>query len=295
MFSLGEICALLAPMCWAVAMILYRLAGAGASPAAMNLFKNVLAMVLLGVTMLALGVELPQDRTDAEWLRLVVSGILGLGISDLLIFEGLRRIGAARVAVMDTVYAPIVVALSWIVLGEHLSPTFLLGAAGVVVGILIANMDPGAWRGDFRPSGMLFSVAGITCTGVGVVIAKPVLEHSDLVEVTFTRLVVGVVAQCAVLLLRREFRVVAAIFRPAPVWKTLLPAAIIGTYFSLLLWLGGFKWADASVAAVLNQMATVYMLILARVVLKERLRARQVAGAVVAAGSALFIVLGRAG
>jgi drug/metabolite transporter (DMT)-like permease len=41
---------------------------------------------------------------------------------------------------------------------------------------------------------------------------------------------------------------------------------------------------------VLNQMATVYMLVLARVFLGERLRRRQVAGALVAAGGALWIV-----
>ena len=274
-------------------MMLYRVAGARTTPAAMNLFKNVLASGLLGITVLVLRVPWPEGRPPEDWIRLGVSGILGLGLSDLLIFEGLRRIGAARVAVMDTVYAPIVVTLSWLVLGETLSPTFLLGAAGVVVGIAVANLDPKAWQGDFQPSGMVFSVAGIACTGLGVVIAKPVLEHSDLVEVTLTRLVVGVAAQVAFLLVRGQLGAVAAVFRPSVAWKTLVPAAIVGTYISLLLWLGGFKWADASVAAVLNQMATVYMLVLARFVLKESLRPRQVLGAAVAAASALFIVLGR--
>ena len=57
-----------------------------------------------------------------------------------------------------------------------------------------------------------------------------------------------------------------------------------------MLWLGGFKWGQAAVASVLNQMATVYMLVLARVFLGERLRKRQVVGAIVAAGGALWIV-----
>ncbi len=293
MFSVGEMCALLAPMCWAVAMVLYRIAGANASPAAMNLFKNVLATVLLSATLLVLGVSLPHDRSPEDWVRLVVSGLLGLAIADPLVFEGLRRVGAARVAVMDTVYAPIVVFLSWLVLHEVLSPDFLIGAGGVVVGITLANVDPAALRGRVPVSGLLYAVAGIACTAVGVVIAKPVLAHSDLVEVTWTRLVVGVVGQCGYLLARGRLGEVAGIFRPARVWKTLIPAAIMGTYVSLLLWLGGFKWADASVAAVLNQMATVYMLVLARVFLGERLRGRQLVGALVAAGGALFIVLRR--
>jgi len=80
-------------------------------------------------------------------------------------------------------------------------------------------------------------------------------------------------------------------FRPGPLWRTLVPAAFVGTYLSLLFWLGGFKWADASVAAVLNQMATVYLLLFARFVLKEQLRPRQVAGSLLAASGALWIVL----
>lgn len=293
MFSLGEVCALLAPMCWAVAMILYRFAGANASPAAMNLFKNVLATVLLSLTLLALRVPLPEDRSTEDWVRLVVSGLLGLAIADPLVFEGLRRVGAARVAVMDTVYAPVVVGLSWLVLGETPSPAFLVGAVGVIAGITLANVDPEALRGEVSVSGLLFALAGISCTAVGVIIAKPVLAHADLVEVTWTRLLVGVAGQSAFLLVRGQLGEVAAIFRPRAVWRTLVPAAVMGTYVSLLLWLGGFKWAEASVAAVLNQMATVYMLVGARVFLGERLRFRQVGGALLAAGSALFIVLAR--
>ena len=293
MFSLGEMCALLAPMCWAVAMVLYRIAGADASPGAMNLFKNVLATVLLSLTMVALGVGVPEGRSVEDWVRLAVSGLLGLAIADPLVFEGLRRVGAARVAVMDTVYAPVVVVLSWLVLGEVLSADFLIGAVGVVVGITVANVDPGALRGKVPVSGLLYAVGGIACTAVGVVIAKPVLANSDLVEVTWTRLVIGVAGQVVFLLARGQLTEVAAIFRPRAVWKSLIPAAVMGTYVSLLLWLGGFKWADASVAAVLNQMATVYMLVLARVFLGERLRPRQLAGALLAAASALFIVLRR--
>jgi drug/metabolite transporter (DMT)-like permease len=60
-----------------------------------------------------------------------------------------------------------------------------------------------------------------------------------------------------------------------------------------LLWLGGFKWAPASVAAVLNQMATVYILVLARIFLKETIRPQQALGALLAAAGALFIILTR--
>lgn len=292
--TLGVVCALLAPLAWSVAVILFK-QSSSAPPISLNLFKNVTAIVLLSVTMLAFDIGLPTDRSLADWGRLAVSGLLGLAVADTLLFAGLARIGAARLAVVDTVYAPLVVLLAFVVLGERPGPTFLVGAGAVIAGVTLASVERRALSGALGPTvlvGMVYALAAISGTATGVVIARPVLADSALVEVTWTRLVAGVIGQIVWITLRGEWPVATVAFRPGPLWRTLVPAALIGTYLSLMLWLGGFKWAPASTAAVLNQMATVYILVFARVVLKEKLRTAQVAGALLAAGGALWIVMG---
>jgi drug/metabolite transporter (DMT)-like permease len=325
---LGEICALLAPLAWSVAIVLYRKSDTPA--VSMNLFKNVLAVVLLSITLVAIGSGVPADRPWSDWGRLVLSGLLGLSLADTLLFEGLRRVGAAGIAIVDTIYAPIVVALSWLILAEQPSRAFLLGAAIVVLGITVATVRWQALRegerggdrrraggvpesrpeGGFpndgtplagsegaaaanRAGGLAYGFAAILCTAAAVVIAKPVLAHSELVEVTWTRLCVGVVGQVAWLVWTGQLREGVVAFTPGKLWWTLVPAAFVGTYVSMMLWLGGFKWADASVAAVLNQMATVYLLAQARFVLGETLRPAQIVGALLAATGALVVVLSR--
>lgn len=290
----GEVSALLAPLCWSIAVILYRKSGT-VSPVSMNLFKNVVAIGLLTITGLALGLGLPVDRPWQDWLRLIVSGVVGLAIADTLLFEGLKRVGAARVAVIDTVYAPLMILLSWAFLGERPGVWFLFGAAAVVAGVALATLErskEGAVGRDHWV-GSLYVLGAILGTASGVLLSKPVLERSDLVEVTWTRLVAGTVGLLLFVAVRSDWRSAGEAFRPAPVWRTLVPGAFVGTYLSLIFWLGGFKWADASVASVLNQIATVYILVLARVVLGETLRARQVAGGVLAAAGAGWIVLTR--
>lgn len=289
----GELCALLAPLAWSIALILYR--KTDAAPVAMNLFKNVLATALLAVTMVALGIPIPTDRSAADWSRLVVSGLLGLAFADVLLFHALAKVGAARMAVVDTVYAPLVVWMSWLLLGEHFGLAFAAGAAAVVLGIGIATVQRGALALERRDEwiGMAWGTLAIASTAGAVVLAKPVLEHSSLVEVTFVRLAVGVIGQLVGLTWSGEWALATSMFRPSAVWKTLLPAAFIGTYVSMMLWLGGYKWAPASTAAILNQMATVYMLVLARTVLGETLRPAQAVGALIAAGGALWIMLNR--
>jgi len=289
----GIACALLAPLAWATAVILFKRSDR-ASPASLNLFKNSFALVLLSVTLVTLGSGLPRDRSLWDWSRLAVSGLLGLAIADTLLFAALARIDAARLAAVDTLYSPIVVALSIVFLGETPTASFLVGAAAVVAGIAIATVRrgfPAAHRQVW--AGTLFGIGAIAGTAIGVVIAKPVLERSDLIEVTWTRMCFGLIGQTAWIAATGRLDEARQAFRPSPLWRTLVPAAFVGAFLSLLLWLGAFKWASASVAAVLTQLATVYVLILARVVLGETLRPAQVVGTLLAAGGALWIVVSR--
>lgn len=274
-------------------MILYR--RTDLPPASMNLFKNVLAVGMITATLAVSGTEIPRDRPLGDWLALVGSGLLGLAVADTLLFAGLRRIGAARLAVVDTVYAPMMVLLSWGFLGERPTAAFALGGAAVVLGVAVASVDLrraviGGDRG--LGLGVLMALGAITGTGVSVIWVKPILEGSDLIEVTWVRMVAGIAGQALWTTARGGWGEVATAFRPGPAWRTLVPGAVIGTYFALVLWLGGFKWADASVAAVLNQLATVYVLGLAWAVLGESLGRRQLVGGLLALIGAMIVVVG---
>jgi drug/metabolite transporter (DMT)-like permease len=63
-------------------------------------------------------------------------------------------------------------------------------------------------------------------------------------------------------------------------WRVMVPATLLGTYVSLLFWMAGFKYADASVAAALNQTSTLFTFVLAVVILREPVTTRRVAGLV---------------
>ncbi|MEN0060695.1 MAG: DMT family transporter [Myxococcota bacterium] len=289
---LGELCAMLAPMCWSVAVILYR--KTELPPAAMNLFKNSLAALLLTVTMLAFGIEVSGERSAADWAMLVGSGLLGLALADTLLFEGLRRIGAARLALVDTTYAPMMVVMAWAFLGERPGAGFLAGAAAVVMGNAVANVDLRAASGPRDREfalGLAMAFFAVVGSGASVIVIKPILETSDLVEVTWIRLVAGIGGQLLWLAVRRDGSTIAKAFRPTAEWRTLLPGAVLGTYVALLLWLGGFKWAEASVAAVLNQLATIYIIVLAWAFLGETVSRRQLIGASLAVTGAIVVLV----
>jgi drug/metabolite transporter (DMT)-like permease len=291
---LGEACALAAALSWSSCVVLFKRSEA-VSPLGMNLFKNVSSLLLLAATMPVLGLGFDASRSGADWARLVLSGVLGVALADTLVFVALRRLGAGLFAVVDCVYAPLIVVLSVGFLGERLNAGFAAGAALVVLGVLSASSERGAPQGaparGALAGGVVIGVAAIATMGVGVVLAKPVLERGHLVEVTLVRMIAAVAAQSLWVAAVPSARPALTALRPSPAWRTLVPASFLGSYVALLLWLGGFKWAAASRAAVLNQMSTVFTIVMARLVLQEPVSRRRALGAAAALIGALLVIL----
>lgn len=300
---LGEALALGSALTWSTGIILFK-RSESIRPLGLNLFKNVVGIALLGVTLLVMGEGFNRERPASDWLRLVVSGILGIGIADTLVFMALRRLGPALLAIVDCVYAPTIVLVSVLFLGERVGLRFALGAALVVGGVLLATLerarpapvvvpaaDLPAARKE-RLTGILLGLSGIMSMALGVALSKPPLQRGSLPEVTVVRLMAGVAAQLVWIAVLPGEREALRAFVPGPAWRTLVPAAVLSAYVAMLMWLGGFKWADASVAAVLNQMSTVFTIVLARVVLGEPLTRQRAVGGVVAIAGALVVLVG---
>ena len=58
----------------------------------------------------------------------------------------------------------------------------------------------------------------------------------------------------------------------------LLSGSFFGTYLSVILWLAGYKYTLAGRAAIYNQLSTVFISIMAVVILKEKITAKKKAG-----------------
>jgi drug/metabolite transporter (DMT)-like permease len=126
---------------------------------------------------------------------------------------------------------------------------------------------------------------------LGIVIAKPVLDHSPVLWATVMRQVGCLCVMVPAALLSPRRREILAVLRPSRTWRLSLPATVLGSYLALLCWIAGMKYAQVGVAAILNQSSTIYVLILAAVFLKEPFTRRKLlASSLAAAGIVLVIV-----
>jgi len=67
-------------------------------------------------------------------------------------------------------------------------------------------------------------------------------------------------------------------FRQPQPWGTVIGASFLAAYLALILWLAGYKLIDASVASVLNETNGAFIVLLAWLVLGEKISRRKLAG-----------------
>ena len=96
--------------------------------------------VVFVVGALATGRPYAPDRIPGSaWPFLAAIGFLGTFLAIQTFYAGSRRIGAAQAALVSTVEPLIIVSLAFVFLHETLAPIQLVGAALIIVGVLVAQ------------------------------------------------------------------------------------------------------------------------------------------------------------
>ncbi len=281
---LGQACALLTALLWACALVLFKLSGERVAPVALNLYKNAVGLILVLATLAGLalarqdGSEILLRQPAGDLCLLVLSGVVGIAIADTLFFHALNLIGVGLIAIVDCCYAPLAILFSWLLLGEQLAVWHYAGAGLIVAGVFSATQHqlPGHRTRRQIVGGVLLAMLAIGLMALGIVIVKPILERTPVFWATALRLGGGFVLLALFGLLGRDWRKNWTIFRPTRTWRLALPASVLGTYVCLVLWVAGFKYTYASVAAALNQTSVIFASILAALVLKEPYGRREV-------------------
>ena len=75
-------------------------------------------------------------------------------------------------------------------------------------------------------------------------------------------------------------------------WVYTLSGSFIGAYLSMVLWLGGMKFTQASVASALNQTTNIFIFILSAWLLREKITGPRLVGIGMGVGGALLVTFG---
>lgn len=309
-FGIGEFFSLSSAATWAVGVILYRKLGETLPPLTLNFLKNSLVLgMVTAVLLVQYGLAFPHVPWQHVGIALL-SGFIGIAVADTLYLKALNAVGASRMGIVGNLYSPFVILLSFLFLGERLGPMQWLGFALVMGGVsviawparrpapaqaelevLTANVNADIAGGHALPAGeaqpraaeanpvrgIVLGSIGIALMAVAIVMVKPTLEAQPVFVVTALRLVGALAGLVLISAARGELRGLKPPLASLD-WPRLLVAAFVGQMLSMVAWLAGYKYTQASIAAILNETASVFILLLAWLWLKERPGRRAVVG-----------------
>jgi len=268
----GSLLALSTGACWALSPICFASAGRriGSYPVALLRLALASAILLALSPCQSIGAHTCLLPTPVQTLWIALSGLVGITIGDLLVYESLVRIGPQRTTQM-MMLAPLASALlAWALTGEVLSPRIGLGSALVLAGTTYAVFEqksPPAARptlGSLK-SGLPLAILGALCVGMGAVfqrlafLAGPSLAAGT---ATMVRVVSASLFLWTAAAVRGDIPRVLSGLQDRYARNRLVLGAVFGTVIGMFCYVAALKNAPAGLVSTLAATSPLFVLIM---------------------------------
>ena len=288
---MGDLYALLTAVCWSFAVVLFDLSSNKFNPLQINIVKNCLGVIGFIITIFILNIPYP-NFSNKSLIILVISGIIGVGVADLLFLDSLNKIGSSFSAIVATIYAPSVFIIAYICFGEIITLNVYIGTIFILGGIIVSTYNSPKLISSYHlVTGVFYGALAQILTALSVLSVKPIMVDNPILYVALIRFGMGLFIGLIFLILKSGPYEVIVTFRIGISNTFMLLGAFFGTYLSVILWLAGYKYTLSGKAAIYNQLSTVFISIMAVVFLKEKLTNKKKIGIVLSFFGAVFVGL----
>ena len=282
----GIIFPLCAAFFWSIAVIIFRTLSIKISPLLITGLKNIIALIFFIILFFIIDISfINSNISQADFIKICLSGILGMGIGDILFIYALSKIGANRVAILNCFEPSIILLFSFILLPVYmyqLNQTQIAGFIIVIIGVLIMTYEKD--KNDIDPKikqhGIILQVCAIILSSIGIIMIKPILELykndiSNLLWITSLRLFSGtIIAWIFIFIFNRKSRILYDLSNKEVITKIII-SSFLGTFIALSLWIIGYGNAKTTVASILGQMSTIFIFLLSVFILNEKVTYRR--------------------
>jgi len=296
----GEVAALATALCWTVTAMAFESAGKRVGSLPVNLLRLLMAIVFLSLYSLVVrGRLFPTDASAHAWFWLSVSGVVGFLLGDLFLFRAFVIIGARISMLIMAAVPPITAVLGWMLMGEMLSVTNLVGMGLTMAGIIWVVLERGRGEKDSagvssgsRPlAGILLAFGGALAQAVGLVLSKYGMGDYDAFAATQIRIIAGAVGFTLLFFIRPTWHRVGNAVRDGAAMRRITLGAVFGPFLGVSFSLLAVQYTESGVAATIMSIVPVLIIVPAILVFKERPTRREVVGALVAVAGVAVMFL----
>ena len=293
--EVGEIAALLTAMCYSISSIFFTFAGRKFGPLVSNRIRLVIAVILLGIThWIVFGNPIPLNAGTDRWFWLGISGIVGLAIGDLFLFQAYVILGP-RIGLLFLSLSPaIATLLAWLLLGETLTSGSVLGIcltlAGVTWVVLAGRIskptsgDTGVILPRRSTKGIIAGLIAASGQAFGVVLAKNgLMGDFPALSANVIRMTAAFLALWFVTIIQGQ--VVSTIHQAQGQRSglfSILVGAIFGPLIGVSLSLFAIQNTSIGIASTIIALPPIFLLPIGHFVFKEQISWQAIAGTLLA-------------
>jgi drug/metabolite transporter (DMT)-like permease len=304
---IGRIAGLATSLCFSAGSVFFTLASRQIGPLTLNRVRLVIALLYLWLAHWLLYSEpFPSTANETQWLWLGLSGVIGLALGDLFLFQGFALIGPRLTMLMMSISPILTAILAWVFMHERLSPGQILGIAITIGGVasVVSERTPQVLSvtGNHRSSqsfdpiylrGILSGLGAAACQSLGLVLARQGLgANFPALQGNFIRMLSAAAAIWLITLLQRQAGSTIHHLRNHPAALRYAAAgAFIAPFLGVSLSLVAIQNAAVGVASTLMALPPIFLLPVGVLVFKERLGWQSIAGTFVAMGGITLLFL----
>lgn len=302
MSYLGEFSALLTAIFWTVTSLSFESAGKRVGSLSVNLIRLILAFFLYAVYLkITRGMFLPLDAGLERWIWLSLSGLVGFVVGDLLLFQAFVVIGARISMLIMSLSPPITALISWLMLGEILTPMNWLGMTVTLTGIVMVVLKRGEKSGQgllrrkivssYSLKGILLALGGAAGQAAGLVLSKKGMGSYDAFASSQIRVLSGLAGFLLIILVMKRWPMVARAFRNKPAMKWIVLGSVFGPFLGVSFSLLAVQHTRAGIAATIMAIVPVLIIPPAVILFKEKVNWKEIAGAIITVGGIMLFFL----
>lgn len=281
---LGEIFAFMTAVSWAVGSTIFEAATQKTDSVSINVLRLIFGIIFLGIlTFLTKGLFLPFDSNLHNWTYLGFSGVIGLFLGDLFLYQAFYLIGA-RLCMLFMTLTPLLVGIfGFLFLGEVLTPIQMLAMVVTCLGILLVVVKPkekSRNQKKLTPQGLMCIILGVSFEALGNIFTKIGAYNYDASSSTQIRMICALFVFTFYLTFKKKWGNIISTVKDTKNFLLILAGTLVVTSGITFL-VGAFNRINTGVAITISSISPVIIIPISIIIFKERVNLREVIGAII--------------
>lgn len=284
---LGELISLGTAFFWTFTVIGFESAGKRVGSLPVNMIRLVVGMFLLTVTVFILtGSIFPVHVGEYAWNMLLISGLIGLVIGDLFLFQAFVDIGG-RISLLIYSSVPIMTALlGYFIFDEIFDVLTIIGIVITLCAISVVILAKRNKSKEFEAhviKGIVFAFVGAVAQSLGLVFSKLGMgDTMSAFEATQIRVIAAIVGFTLYITFKKEWKNVFLALKDKIAMKYIVIGSVFGPFLGVTSSLLAMRYTSIGVSTTIAQLNVILIIPFSIMLFKEKVKMIEIIASIVA-------------